>query len=196
MKIYIIKYSSLIIVAMILGYAIVSQLKIESKINEFIDPKRSSVIALEVSELIKTNQQLLTEQRDLQEQKNKLASTDNDSEESIAKDIEKLKIISGLTEVVGPGVQIEPSEFLQTVQLIDLINALRNIGADAISIDDQRVVMNTFLDEENFPKPVIKVIGDSDVLENALTRKGGIIEQIGGNAKVTTQTELVLLAVK
>ncbi|PIZ28750.1 hypothetical protein COY44_02475, partial [Candidatus Berkelbacteria bacterium CG_4_10_14_0_8_um_filter_39_42] len=61
MKIYIIKYSSLIIVAMILGYAIVSQLKIESKINEFIDPKRSSVIALEVSELIKTNQQLLTE---------------------------------------------------------------------------------------------------------------------------------------
>jgi len=196
MKIYIIKYSSLIIVAMILGYAIVSQLKIESKINEFIDPKRSSVIALEVSELIKTNQQLLTEQRDLQEQKNKLASTDNDSEESIAKDIEKLKIISGLTEVVGPGVQIEPSEFLQTVQLIDLINALRNIGADAISIDDQRVVMNTFLDEVNFPKPVIKVIGDSDVLENALTRKGGIIEQIGGNAKVTTQTELVLPAVK
>jgi len=181
---------------MILGYAIVSQLKIESKINEIIDPKRSSVIALEVSELIKTNQQLLAEQKDLQEQKNKLASTDNDSEESIAKDIEKLKIISGLTEVVGPGVQIESSEFLQTVQLIDLINALRNIGADAISIDDQRVVMNTFLDEENFPKPVIKVIGDSDVLENALTRKGGIIEQIGGNAKVTAQIELVLTAVK
>src|SRR3990167_2390263 len=111
MKIYIIKYSSLIIVAMILGYAIVSQLKIEGKINEMIDPKRSSVIALEVSELIKTNQQLLAEQKDLQEQKNKLASTDNDSEESIAKDIEKLKIISGLTEVVGPGVQIESSEF-------------------------------------------------------------------------------------
>ncbi|MEK7061993.1 MAG: DUF881 domain-containing protein [Patescibacteria group bacterium] len=196
MKIQIIKYSSLIVVAVILGYAIVSQLKIEGKVSEIIDPRRSSVIALEVSELIKTNQQLLAEQRDLQEQKNKLASTDNDSEESIAKDVEKLKIVSGATEVVGPGVQIESSEFLQTVQLIDLINALRNIGADAIAIDDQRVVVNTFLGEDIFPKPVIKVIGDSDVLESALTRKGGIIEQIGGNAKVSAQAEMILPAIK
>lgn len=196
MKIQIIKYSSLIVVAVILGYAIVSQLKIEGKVSEIIDPRRSSVIALEVSELIKTNQQLLAEQRDLQEQKNKLASTDDDSEESIAKDVEKLKIVSGLTEVVGPGVQIESSEFLQTVQLIDLINALRNIGADAIAINDQRVVVNTFLSEDIFPKPVIKVIGDSAVLESALTRKGGIIEQIGGNAKVSAQTEMILPAIK
>lgn len=186
------KYLSLFLAAVILGYAIPSQVKIKSRLAEVIDPQKSRVIALQVNELIKNNRELLQEQKDLQAQKDKLVSAGAaESEQALQEDLDRFKIIAGETAVQGPGVEMKFDKFLQTVQLVDLINALRNIGVEAISINGQRVIHSTGLAEENFQPPYeILVIGEKEVLENALTRRGGIIEQLAGAASISLRNDL------
>jgi uncharacterized protein YlxW (UPF0749 family) len=190
------RYFSLILISALLGYGIVSQVKIKAKIQEVIDPKRTSAIALDVGELIKNNRKLLAEQKELQEQMDKLTSRSvGETEEAIEQELERLKIVAGVTKVQGPGVEISIKEFMQTIQLVDLLNALRNIGAEAISFNGQRIVGSTGIQEDDFfPPYLIKVIGESHILENALTRKGGVIEQIGVVATVKIVNSLEIAA--
>ncbi|TSC93341.1 MAG: hypothetical protein CEN89_124 [Candidatus Berkelbacteria bacterium Licking1014_7] len=188
-------YLSLFAVSIILGYGIIMQVNVKAKLQETIDPKKTSVIALEVAELIKDNRALLSEQKELQEQRDKLFAGTSEKEESLAFDLEKYKIVTGITKVQGQGVEIKIEKFLQTVQIIDIVNALRNIGIEAMSVNGQRIVVNTGITEENFSPPyTILAIGDARVLENALTRKGGIIEQIGAQAKVEIKENIDILA--
>ena len=78
------------------------------------------------------------------------------------------------------------------MQLIDLINTLKNIGADAITINEQRINNYSSIAQGVFNPPlVIKVIGDSELLYNSLNRSGGIIDQIG-NGSVYIENNLVL----
>lgn len=189
-------YILLLSATIILGFIAVSQLRIKGKIQEIIDPRKSAVIAQEVGELIKDNRGLLTELKELQEQKDKL--TDGSSvttEESLSQDLTKYKIIAGDAKVEGPGVELKFEKPLQTVQLVDLVNALRNIGAEAISINEKRIGQESGLHENNFTAPyIVNAIGEKHILENGLTRRGGIIEQIDGSGKVIKKDNLSINA--
>ena len=82
-------------------------------------------------------------------------------------------------------------------QIVDLVNALRNIGTYLISINNQRITANFFIPNNYFSSPYeIKALGNKTVLESALTRKGGIIEQIAGDDKskfeITTTDNLII----
>lgn len=187
-------YILLLSVAIILGFLIVPQIRVKGRIKEIIDPKKSSAIAQEVGELIKDNRALLAELKELQDQRDKLTvGSDIKTQESLSQDLTKYKIIAGNTKVEGQGVEIKFEQPLQTVQLVDLINALRNIGAEAISINDQRITENSGLHENNFTAPyTIKVIGEKYILENGLNRRGGIIEQVGGSGRVNLKDNLLI----
>ena len=100
--------------------------------------------------------------------------------------------IAGLTDVKGDGIIItytedENSELgkIEDRHLIELVNELRLAGAEAISINDQRItnmsdIINVMIDGKEFilvnrkrmTSPyIIKAIGDQKYLESALTTK-------------------------
>ena len=68
-----------------------------------------------------------------------------------------------------------------------MINALRNIGAEGISINGQRFVINSFfrktadgifLENSKLSSPyIIQTVGNSALIKESLLRKGGIIDQ-------------------
>lgn len=70
--------------------------------------------------------------------------------------------------------------------IIAIVNILRNAGAEAISVNDQRIVTKTpiscigtviKINEEKVGSPyIISAIGNQEYLESALTMPGGIIE--------------------
>lgn len=192
-------YTLILVVALIGGFLISKQVKVSQRIIEATAPKNTSVAATEVAELIKNNKKLRDEEASLTEQKKTLEQTGSSAQEndsSLSKELEKLKIVVGGTNVIGEGVEIYFEKSLQEAQVVDLVNALRNIGAEAISINGKRVVASTpFSDETGLAPLTILVVGNKQILNDALLRKGGIIEQIGGGAKVSEKDNLSLPAI-
>lgn len=117
---------------------------------------------------------------------------------------EKLNDINkklGLTDVTGPGIVVNVSDatirkesttmdyaqlIVHDIDILHIINILRNAGVEAISVNDQRIVSNTGIscigvvikvNEEKIGSPyIIKAIGNQDNLESAINMVGGIRE--------------------
>lgn len=190
----------LALIMVIFGFLVVKQVDVRSRVIATSDPKTTTIVATEVTEAIKGNKKLRQELESLTNEKKALLNSSTSkiaSDESLTKEIQQLKIATGQTQVTGPGVEIKFGSSLQLTQLVDLINALRNIGAEAIDINGIRIVANTPITDSLGSEPVvIKAIGNKDVLSDSLLRRGGIIEQIAASGKVDKQDKLVLAKIK
>ena len=159
-------------------------------------------------ELEETEKQLETEREN---------ATKNNSElEEAEKKITEGNKITGMTEVTGAGVTItlsdgkgissstlNPSQLIvHDIDVLSVVNELINAGAEAISINGQRWVLNTAIscrgntidiNGERIGAPfVIKAIGLPEYL-SGLERVGGYLEymkQDGVNVKLENQTIL------
>lgn len=182
-KINISKQLILFIVGVLLGVIVIQQIYLNKKINTVSQPDQTEALGYQISQLIKNNEKLQTELSQLKDEKQKTIQSLEDKQTvsvNLGETQTKYVIISGTKPVFGQGVEINIPDKLELVQIIDLVNALRNIGAEAIAINDKRIGPKTGIDNNIFSKPYkIFVIGDPEVLSNALTRPGGINSQIG-----------------
>lgn len=191
------KTISIFIVAALLGYLVLLQLNLNIKVDDITDPKKTNTISLEVAELIKGNQKLREDLKLLQEQNEELSKSTEESEISLEKELNNYIIINGTSNIEGNGVEIRFDQDLEKTQMIDLINALRNIGAEAIEINDIRIVKNTSIDNKMLKNPItVKVIGNPDILHDSLLRRGGIMQQIGGFGVVDKKDKIKIIATK
>ena len=143
---------------------------------------------------------------------NAAAKNEDDTKNEV--EIKNNQRLLGLTEVSGQGfiIQLDEnreinsnevlniSEYLvHEEDLLYIINELFNSGADAISINDQRIVSTTsVLCDGNIIRingkmvgvPItIKAIGYSKRMEYALTRPGGYLQKMADDGvKVTVQS--------
>ncbi|MCL5795846.1 MAG: DUF881 domain-containing protein [Patescibacteria group bacterium] len=184
-------------VCLILGFIIVRQFYLYKKVNNISQTQQGNILALEVASLINNDEKLRKEVKDLTSQYNQLVASSSDkksSSEALENNLEKYKVILGQTKAEGPGIKIVFDERVDSTQVIDLINALKNIGAEAVSINQHRLSLYTSIEPGVFYPPTnIEVIGNKDLLEEALMRKGGIIDQIG-SGNVQKQERLILPA--
>lgn len=175
-------YLIILVVSLILGYVLAQQFYLQQKVKKVTQPDNTTALAMEVSEFIKNNAKLKKERTDALNQLDKLNQSANDSikaNETIQENLVTYKILLGIAPVIGEGVTITLDQEVQSPQMIDLINAIKNIGADAVSINDTRIGPTTAIDSGvYYPPTVVKVIGDKDLLADSLERSGGIIDQI------------------
>ena len=85
----------------------------------------------------------------------------------------------------GPGVEIKVDYALRAADMLALINEIRNASAEAIAINNQRVIVRTSIDEQNgmllidgvpqAPPYVVTALGDNTTLMGALNRIGGLL---------------------
>lgn len=193
------KNGLLLIVMIVFGFLLVQQLQVGGRIEQVTDPAKSNAISVEVAELIKGNKKLQEELQTLQDQKLSLSessSSTSQTDASLSEQSKELKILTGETDITGPGVEITFDKSLQLTQLVDLINALRNIGAEAISVNDTRIIGSTHISSTLGTAPItVRAIGNKDVLHDSLLRRGGIMEQIGSDGQATTKDSLDIPAV-
>lgn len=177
------KYLIIGITCLLLGYILVRQFYLQQEVIQVSQPDTGNSLALEVAELIKTDSKLRKEIDKLSEQLDKLSKSTADSKvvnETLKENQETYQIVLGLTKVKGDGVVITFEEKIDSTQLVDLVNAIKNIGAEAISINNNRFGPYTSIKSGTFyPPTVIQVIGNQELLQESLIRPGGIIEQIG-----------------
>jgi len=136
--------------------------------------------------------------------------------ESLRRELERMKIMAGLVPVKGPGVivdladspkRVSPEEeqnlyMIHDSDIGDVVNELKAAGAEAISVNGQRIVALSAIrcsgpiieiNGKAIPSPYeIRAIGDPDTLESALNLPMGILDRLRLAtivAKVTKQPE-------
>lgn len=126
------------------------------------------------------------------------AATTSVSAKMLKNELDKARIVAGLEDVQGPGITVtlDDLKFAETYSyplishdmMLRLVNELNAAGAEAISINNQRIVSTTEIIQagahinintvEFAPPFVFKVIGDPKTLESAIMMRGGIVEKI------------------
>jgi uncharacterized protein YlxW (UPF0749 family) len=180
-------------VAVILGILAVGQLRAQTNA-----PALGGLSATDLTQLIANlttgNDRLLAEVADLQGQQSHLEDAHNRGEttvDQLAGDLARIRAWAGLTPVTGQGIAVIVRGSIGGDGIEDLVNELRNAGAEAISVDGVRIVTGVVvagapgaLSVENHAIGdtfEIRAIGSPQILNGTLTRTGGVIAQIGAS---------------
>ena len=109
--------------------------------------------------------------------------------ESLVAEVNYLRIANGMIEVSGPGVELILTGPISVLDLHDLINELRNAGAEALALNGRRLVawsaigtdgQHVTVDGQPIETPYrLQAIGPSESLKTALLRTGGMVDLIG-----------------
>ena len=134
----------------------------------------------------------------------------------LEEEVEQKNMLLGITDVQGEGIiitmsnpsdySVEDSRPISASDLVMLINELRMAGAEAISINEQRIIAKSDVVEidesiyrvngERVTAPfTIKAIGDVKYLTSALSIKGGYIDtytKIGINIRLEGENNIVI----
>lgn len=142
-----------------------------------------------------TNEKYEEVQNTINEYKEKKQSNE-ETEELLAKELEQVNMTLGKTDVQGEGISITLksgtgiyTDSINADNLLLLINALKQAGAEAISINEQRIINMTdivYINEtfiqvngQRILEPyVVRAIGNSTYLENSLLGNGGYVDEL------------------
>lgn len=207
-------YKSVVVGSIILGILISIQLKvINFENNGMTTSKNGEQLTSELKGLKKEEEGLRLEIEAIKESIDKYKGIGyEDSQELIKSEIEKYEILAGYTDVSGAGIEIKIKTANDTVGedvgknirynydlLLSLINRLNSAQANAISINGQRVVANTYIhlksdklyiNDTQINEPfIIKAIGEPDTLASALQIKYGIVWEIEKYYNATVQID-------
>lgn len=129
------------------------------------------------------------------EEYNQKEESEEETEELVKKELEQVNLILGKTDVEGPGITIKIEEnsdaeaAVTSDNLNMIVNSLKEAGAEAISINEERIVnmtdivtVNTTVirvNQQRIIAPyVIKAIGNQTYLEGALLGNGGEADKL------------------
>ncbi len=209
---------ALMLVCMVLGVVLAWQFKsvnyneqMASSNNKRLEDLRDQLIAEKQKNeaLSKRNDELKQENMDYE------SKSGNISEEAkvLKYELERVRMIAGLVDVKGKGIVITiektPESEIFDDDILSVINELRASDAQAISINDERIVAMSevrsagnyvMVNQKQMVAPfVIKAIAEPQRLENALRIMDGVIEKLetyGLTVKVEKVNEVIIPGVK
>lgn len=196
---------SIAVVAAILGLLVVVQLRTQSA-GTGLDVLSAQELTVLVANLNTRNDQLRAEiattERELAELQGARARGES-SVDQLRRDLARVRAWIGLDPVTGSGMRVTIVGPIAGSGIQDLLNELRNAGAEALAVEDVRVVAGTVvagspgaLSVENtaLDDPFeISAIGNPATLTGSLTRAGGIVAQL---AATYPEAQLTVLPIE
>ncbi len=93
--------------------------------------------------------------------------------------IQNYQLLSGAAAASGPGVTLTIHRRLEQSELVDLVNVVRGLGAEAIAVNNQRILISTPLDAGRYGDQVtVIVIGNTQTLTTGLREAGGVVDEL------------------
>ena len=192
---------TLAVVGLFLGIMLALQFKITSEINRTEQVERTEVLATQLTQLKEVRDLLQEQVNSLRTDFDRVSVGPGDGE--LKEGLDKARILAGVTELTGPGVEVtlndsnvtlKPGEnpnlyVLHDEDVLHVLNELKAAGAEAISMNGQRLLANTEVrctgptivlnrDKRLAPPYIITAIGDPHTLESAIKMKGGVAETL------------------
>ena len=171
------------------------------KTNEDKELNNLKTQVLKIKEKYNESYQKLTNaQNDLEKTRENVANSDEQLKE-IKEKIEKYNTLLGTTDIKGQGVKItitddilinKSNSFVDSnkmvatdIDLLEIVNELKNAGAEAIEVNGQRIISNTsicydgniiLINGKKISSPyTITAIGYSERMKTAVNRTGGYL---------------------
>ncbi len=178
----------------VLGLGLAIQVRSTNDSSALRGARQEDLVRI-LDELDDRTQRLEDEKRRLEEQRTGLENSSDQAEEARKQTVERerqLGILAGTVAAQGPGITLTINDKKGTVEadmLLDAIQELRAAGAEAIQVNDVRVVASTHLsdatgdgvrvDGRKVAAPYrFKVIGKPQDLEPALNIPGGVVQTL------------------
>lgn len=198
------------LVSLILGLMLAAQFKNVQKVGGNVSRQRSEELTEYIKKLEFDNESLTDR---IDEYEGIISSYENTSQdETLINELAKSKSQAGLLSMEGPGVVVtvdnlyfggdSEHQMVQNVHyddLLRLINELNAAGAEAIAINDERLISTTeirnagdyiVINTNRHSVPFeIKAIGNPDNLDAALKLLGGVVDNLGQILKIEIKTE-------
>jgi uncharacterized protein YlxW (UPF0749 family) len=179
---------SLFGVALLIGALLVGQLRSQARPIEL-----ANLSPQELSTLIETlsarNAELRDGLADLRDQVSDYERAAAEGQSSLAigqEDLLRVEAFGGLGAVEGQGIVVEGEGSFDPTSVNDIIQELRNAGADAIAIDDIRITASSVavlgtsaIEIDGVPIGrafTVTAIGSPGGLTTAMTREGGLLQ--------------------
>jgi uncharacterized protein YlxW (UPF0749 family) len=192
---------ALAVVGLVLGVMLAFQFRVTREIQSTEPVQRAQQLSAQVSQMKKDRDALQSQVNDLRAQLDKVSTGPQSAD--LKDELDQARIEAGVTELAGPGVEVtlndsnitlRPGEnpnlyVLHDEDVLRVLNEIRAAGAEAISINGQRLLATTEVrctgptivlnkNKRLAPPYVITAIGNPDTLENSLKMKGGVAETL------------------
>ena len=182
------------VVCVLLGMMLVAQFRITQRLEkDSLSYQRLEDLSDRLKQTEKERNQLLIDMQKLKEKA---------GEQVFQRELAQLKMHANLTPLQGPGVIVtlddsklpgKPGEnqnlyLIHDDDLLKVINELKAAGAEALSVNEQRLIATSEIrcagptvsvnNQRSSPPYVIKAIGDPKTLDAALKMRGGVVETL------------------
>lgn len=195
-----------VLVAGLVGFLLVSQIRGTHRLTRQLSAESAGDLTRILSRL---NTQADDLQNEVATLKLQLVTLENSSQHSGAavetarEQLQALEVLAGTVPVTGPGLTLvvqDPAGAVGPDNLIDVIEELRDSGADAIAVNGQRIgVRSSFtaagaghvnLDGTLLSPPYrVTAIGTPDTLESGLRIPGGALDSLGAVRDATASIQ-------
>jgi uncharacterized protein YlxW (UPF0749 family) len=196
-----------------LGFALVVQVRQAAGAD--LNSMRQQDLVRILDEVTNRGDALANESADLTRERDQLLSGSDRRQaalDALRRSAETQGILTGRLPAEGPGVVVtltEPDGLIKPVTMLDVLEELRNAGAEAISLNGQRVTASSAftgtagsvqIDGVVLASPYVwKAIGDPDTIDVALQIPGGAMAQVrnnGGEGEVEQQDDVKITALR
>lgn len=185
--------AAIAMVCVVLGIMLVVQFRTTQDIRSTVPFQRIEDLSQRLAQTEKERDILLNQVNELRQ---------TSTAEAASKEIELIKMGAGIVPLEGPGVTVtiddskrpsKPGEnpnlyLIHDDDILKVINELWAAGAEAMSINEQRLIATSEIrcagptlsvnNTRYSPPYEIRVIGDPQTLENALKMRGGVVETL------------------
>ncbi|HYG57094.1 MAG TPA: DUF881 domain-containing protein [Symbiobacteriaceae bacterium] len=191
------------LVCVVLGFMLSMQFKVQKQVRRADSTAfmRAQELAQQLEKAEEERDALMAENESLRTQLTKVVTNQAEFKD-LAAQLEQAQVHAGLVAMTGPGVVVElrdsprpvtqgenPNNFIiHDSDVLQVVNELLSARAEAISINEQRVVGRTEIrcagatitinGVRTAPPVIIKAIGNPNDLEAVLTMKGGVAETL------------------
>jgi uncharacterized protein YlxW (UPF0749 family) len=181
---------SVALVAVVLGLLLVVQFRAQTSGNA-LDALTATELTDLVANLNTRNDQLRAEIASTRDQLDALSAARARGDTSLGQlqtDLARIRAWAGLLPVTGPGIQVTVAGEVPGTAVQDLLNELRNAGAESYAIDRVRIVSGSVvagpagaisIEDTPLGDPFeVDAIGNAATLTGSLTRAGGIVARL------------------
>lgn len=205
-------------VTLVLGLILALQFRNVQRLGGIVSLQRAEDLTRRVEQLQVENEGLRSQLRENQNRITEFENAVQDEDESVKlvhDQLQRARTIAGLTDLQGPGVVVTidvkhaadwgTDAIVQDIHfsdLLKLVNELNAAGAEAISINDERVIATTeirsagnfiVINTNRYNTPFeIRAIGNPEILEASLMLLGGVTDELSLYLDITIRREEVL----
>lgn len=207
---------AILLVSLVLGLMLATQFKNVQRVGGNVSLKRAQELTTEIQKL---NQDILAAQNRIRELEQRIweyediAQDEGKMTEALFRELERTRVLAGLVDLEGPGVIVTvsvvpftdwtgDSRIVRNVyyeDLLKLINELNAAGAEALAVNDERIISTTeirnagnaiVINTNRHSMPFeIKAIGNPDTLEASLKLLGGVADMLGDELEIKIRRE-------